>query len=59
MADFVGGIRHIGPSYPVRPVQPVPKERPADNHQKKRKPQDPPAQHDDDDDDAIHIDEHV
>ena len=39
MADFVGGIKHIGPSYPIRPVRPVQEDKETDNERKRR--QDP------------------
>ena len=57
MADFVGGIKHIGPSYPVKPVQPAQKDREAGNRRKKRPGPDTEKQ--DDDDQEQHIDEHV
>jgi len=39
MSDLVNGIRHIGPSYPVKPVQPVQKDRkPGDKPKKRREP---------------------
>lgn len=57
MADFVGGIRQIGPSYPVRPVQPAQKDREADNRRKQRP--EPEAEKPDDDDDKPTIDELV
>lgn len=58
MSDFVGGIKHIGPSYPVKPVQPAQKDREANNRRKKR--QNPETdRHNDDDDQKPTIDEHV
>ena len=58
MSDFVGGIKHIGPSYPVKPVQPTQKDRETGNRNKKR--QRPETERrDDDDDQERHIDEHV
>ncbi len=57
MADFIGGIKHIGPSYPVRPVQPAHKDKETDNRRRKR--EQPETEKHDDDDDQPHIDEHV
>ena len=51
MSDFVTGIKHIGPSYPVKPVQPVPKDRETGNRSRKR--QEPEAPAPDEDDDAF------
>ena len=59
MADFIGGIKHIGPSYPVKPVQPAQKDRATDNDRKKRPQPDTGRQDDDGDDDKPTIDEHV
>ena len=56
MADFIGGIKHIGPSYPVRPVQPPQKDKEPDNRRRKREQ---PETEKHDDDDQTHIDEHV
>ena len=63
MADFVGGIKHIGPSYPVKPVQPAQKDREANNDRRKR--QQPETDKRDNDADGTDdskkptIDEHV
>lgn len=57
MSDFVGGIKHIGPSYPVKPVQPVQKDRETGNRRKKRPS--PDTERRKDDDQEQHIDEHV
>jgi hypothetical protein len=61
MADYLGGIKHIGPSYPVKPVQPTQKERETGGRNKKR--QRPESENEpikrDDDDQTPHIDEHV
>ncbi len=57
MSDFVSGIKNIGPSYPVKPVQPAQKDREAGNRRKKR--QKPDTETRDDDDPRPHIDEHV
>ena len=56
MADFVGGIKQIGPSYPVKPVMPAQKEREPDDRSKKQ-PQ--PTSEKRDDDDKPTIDELV
>lgn len=58
MSDFVGGIKHIGPSYPVKPVQPTQKDRETGNRNKKRQRPETERRDDDDDKDR-HIDEHV
>ena len=34
MADFISGIKHITPSYPVKPVRPAKKERETDRRKK-------------------------
>lgn len=34
MADFISGINRIGPSYPVKPVQPAQKDRKTDRRKK-------------------------
>lgn len=58
MSDFVSGIKHIGPSYPVKPAQPAQKDRETGNRRKKK--QEPDADADDhSDDDKPSIDEHV
>ncbi len=58
MADFISGINRIGPSYPVKPVQPTQKDRETDD--RKKQPQDEPEHEDRDDDDRKPIiDEHV
>ena len=60
MADFVGGIKNIGPSYPVKPVQPAQKDREANNDRRKRQqPPETDRRDDDSDDDKPTIDEHV
>jgi len=57
MSDLVNGIRRIGPSYPVKPVQPARKDRETGNRNKKR--QRPDEEKREDDDETPHIDEHV
>ena len=58
MNEFIGGIRNITPSYPVRPVQPVNKD--SETGEEKQKKQQPPPKNDhDDDEDKPLIDEHV
>ena len=57
MSD-ISGIYRIGPSYPVKPVQPVPKDR--EPGERKKQPQDEPEGEDHDDDERKPIiDEHV
>jgi len=61
MADFISGIKHIVPTYPVKPVQPVPEGRKPDQR-KKRPRQDPEQGEDREREDGEHgstIDEHV
>lgn len=61
MAEFVSGIKPITPSYPVKPLQPVNKDR----DQGKKPGQQPPSEDkqrdrdDDDPDNQSTIDEHV
>ncbi len=56
MSDFIGGIRQIGPTYPVRPVQPADKERkPGQEAPKQQEPKPDP----DENDDGHSIDEHA
>lgn len=57
MSDFVTGIKHIGPTYPVKPVQPTQKDRETGNRRKNR--QEPDVEKRDDDDNKQTIDEHV
>lgn len=59
MADFVGGIKQIGPSYPVKPVKPAQKDREANNDRRKRQPPETDRHDDDRDEDKPTIDEHV
>lgn len=59
MSDFVSGIKHIGPSYPVKPVQPAQKDRETGNRRKKRPSPATDTDKRDDDDQEQHIDEHV
>ena len=56
MSDFVGGIKHIGPTYPVKPVQPTQKDRETGNRRQKRHKPDTDKH---DDDQKPTIDEHV
>ncbi len=61
MPDFISGINRIGPSYPVKPVQPAQKDRQTD---KRKKPRYEVPENDDDDekpgdDQQPTIDEHV
>jgi hypothetical protein len=56
MQDFIGGIKQIGPTYPVKPIQPTQKDRkPGERSQKEP----PPRTGDDDHDEKPSIDEHV
>lgn len=60
MADFISGIKHITPTYPVKPAQPVPRERETDR--RKNKPRKEPEQEPAEREDGEHrptIDEHV
>ena len=61
MPDFISGINRIGPSYPVKPVQPAQKDRQTDRRKKPR--YEVPESDDDDetpgDDHKPTIDEHV
>ena len=58
MSDLFSGIKQIGPTYPIRPVQPGVKDRETDERKKRKReePKEPP--HDDDDPKPI-IDELV
>jgi hypothetical protein len=63
MADYISGIRHITPTYPVKPVQPASKDRETD---RRKKPSDErpdqketDQQGDDGEDRQPTIDEHV
>ena len=57
MSDLISGIRQIGPTYPVKPVSPIQKDRePGERHKKET----PKPEHEDlDDDDKPTIDELV
>ena len=56
MADYIGGIRQIGPTYPVKPVKPSGKDR-KPGEQAPRQPEPQPESNDEDD--GHSIDEHV
>lgn len=61
MPDFISGINRIGPSYPVKPVQPTQKDRQTD---RRKKPRYEVPENDDDgdepgDEQKPTIDEHV
>jgi len=61
MHDFISGINRIGPSYPVKPVQPAQKDRETDRRKKPRY-EEPDANENDEeqgDDQKPTIDEHV
>jgi len=60
MADYISGIKHITPAYPVKPVQPTQKDRETDRRDKPKYKA--PENKDRDEDDGDHkptIDEHV
>lgn len=60
MADYISGIKHITPAYPVKPVQPAQKDRETDRRKKPKYER--PGNNDTEDDDNDHkptIDEHV
>ncbi|MDJ0812353.1 MAG: hypothetical protein QNJ23_01380 [Woeseiaceae bacterium] len=57
MANFVSGIKQIGPSYPIKPAHPVRKEKKPE--QRKQKREEPPKDDGDNDDQTTHIDEHA
>lgn len=57
MADYFSGIKQIGPSYPVKPVQPTQKDREPGSRKKRQRPE--TEKRNDDDDQKPHIDEHV
>ena len=65
MADYFSGIKHITPSYPVKPVQPIQKDRETDRRDKPKhkapEKQDDEEHNDDtyDGDKSPTIDEHV
>lgn len=60
MADYISGIKHITPAYPVKPVQPAQKDRQTDRRKKPKYER--PGKGDSDDDHGERkptIDEHV
>ena len=57
MSDSVGGIKPLGPSYPVTRVQPSKKEREAGKRRQKK--EEPSTESHEDDDQQPHIDELV
>ena len=60
MADYISGIKHITPSYPVKPLQPVQKDRQTGRRQKpKYDPRDDEDGDGSDDENKPTIDEHV
>jgi hypothetical protein len=63
MADYISGIKHITPTYPVKPVLPTHKDRETDRRKKptdERRDKDDREQHGDDGDERTPtIDEHV
>lgn len=57
MSDLISGIPKVGPSYPVKPVQPAQKDRePGERHKKESGKPKKDERHDDD---KTTIDEHV
>jgi hypothetical protein len=60
MADYFSGIKHITPTYPVKPAQPVPKDRQTDRRKKepRKKPEQEPTEREDGEHGST-IDEHV
>lgn len=56
MSDLFGGIKQIGPTYPIKPVRPAQKDR--ETGKRQRKPDERPPEDRDDDDKPL-IDEHV
>lgn len=63
MADYISGIKHITPAYPVKPVQPIHKDRETDRRQTprddRREKGDKEQQNDEDGEHKPTIDEHV
>lgn len=63
MADYISGIKHITPAYPVKPVQPANKDRETDRRKKPKdelRDKNEKERHDDQDEDRKPtIDEHV
>ncbi|MDJ0904451.1 MAG: hypothetical protein QNI96_00425 [Woeseiaceae bacterium] len=57
MANFVSGIKQIGPSYPIKPAQPVPREKKPEQRKKNR--EEPAKDDGQQDDQTTHIDEHA
>lgn len=57
MSDPISGIKHIGPTYPVRPAQPAQKDREPGKRKKKRQEKSGPDESDNDH--KTTIDEHV
>ena len=57
MSDLISGIPKVGPSYPVKPMQPAQKDRePGERHKKESGKPKKDERHDDD---KTTIDEHV
>lgn len=59
MSGFDSRITHIGPSWPVRPVQPGKRDRDRNDPKQTPRPELPPGNEDADDDSKPTIDEHV
>ncbi len=60
MSEIVGGVKPIGPNYPIVPAQPSNKDRETGKRRQQREPrQEPGGGKQDDDDQQPHIDELV
>lgn len=63
MADYISGIKYITPAYPVKPVQPIQKDRETDRRQtpkdESRDKGEKERHNDEDGDNKPIIDEHV
>ena len=57
MADNISGIKNITPSYPVKPVQPSPRDR--ESGKRRKEPVHPEVPEDDDTTDKPVIDEYI
>ena len=57
VAEIISGIKQIGPVYPVKPVQPAPKDRKPGEKNKRDDSKQPPPEADGEDKPTI--DEHV
>jgi hypothetical protein len=55
MSDILGGIKPLGPSYPIAPVRPGNKDR--ETGKRHQQHEEPRPEHHEDDDEQPHIDE--